>query len=86
METLHNIYHKSTNNLVAGNLTTEELDRFFRTNYKHKYDKPIYRIETFYKNKFINFMEKYCEKFVFSCTIFLAVYLIIKIIYETWMI
>ena len=31
METLHNIYHKSTNNLVAANLTTEELDRFFRT-------------------------------------------------------
>ena len=53
METLHNIYHKSTNNIVAKNLTTEELNRFFRTNYKHTYDKPV-RLQVCYVYLYIS--------------------------------
>ncbi len=86
MKTLHNIYHKSTNNLIAANLTTEELNRFFRTNSNHTYDKPVYYIETFYKNKFHRFMEKYDYKIVKFTFVFLLGYLVTKLIQELWMI
>ena len=84
METLHNIYHKDTGNMVARNLTTEELDRFFRANYNHTYDKPVYRIETFYKNKFHRFMHKYDQKFVLFTLMFLLGYLVTKLIQDLW--
>ena len=84
METLHNIYHKDTGNMVARNLTTEELDRFFRANHKHTYDKPVYRIETFYKNKFHRFMHKYDQKFVMFTLMFLLGYLVTKLIQDLW--
>ena len=84
METLHNIYHKDTGNMVARNLTTEELDRFFRANYKLTYDKPVYRIETFYKNKFHRFMHKYDHKFVMFTLMFLLGYLVTKLIQDLW--
>ena len=84
MKTLHNIYHKSTNNLVAGKLTTKELNRFFRTNSNHTQDKPVYRIETFYKNKFHQFMHKYDYKIVMFTFVFLLGYLVTKLIQELW--
>ena len=84
METLHNIYHKDTGNMVARNLTTKQLDRFFRANYKHTYDKPVYRIETFYKNKFHRFMHKYDHKFVMFTLMFLLGYLVTKLIQDLW--
>ena len=73
-------------NVVAKNLTTDELDRFFRANSNHTFSKPVYRIETFYKNKFHRFMDKYDYKFVMFTLIFLLGYLVTKLIQELWMI
>jgi len=86
MEILYNIYNKSTKQLVAKNLTFKEFNNFLKANPKHTYSKPVYEIESFYKNRFIGFMEKYDYKIVMFTFVFLLGYLVTKLIQELWMI